>query len=515
MKVFYGKYLVWIPLVFVCGFFLFRSVYFPVHDFANYYFGGVFLSEVHFSASVYFPYSFNKAISEMGHQGIFASYAPNSPFLAFVFAPFSLLPLSVAKIIFNAGSICLFLLSLKRLVSFYRIDPVFVLLIPVLFLIPLKNDILFGQVYFLLFFLIAESWLAYQQNYFKLSAFLLAFAILLKVFPVLLVLIFVFKKDIRYLFFVVVFLSVLVLLSIIFTGIDIWIFYLSEVLPKASNGEISEAYVTNYQSVFMFFKELLVWNKTENPNAFFNVPILFLALILAFKIILIAIGFYITRKANNSLFVIAYWLLAMVLISPYGSTYTFILLLLPYFSLVRSPLSNPKKAMGCFLLFVVCNIPVSSVTHFPFSYFRLLALLLFFWILISWVLYTIEIRYVFAVTISAFLLMVLFRKNESVNSDYALEKPPILIYDYVMSGNRLTYFYWNENGGNTLEITLDSVISETAEMRQNQVFYHNRQLTSDNSNKIKPVIVGDKTLLYLSDYERGIGFYTLRKMKIN
>lgn len=515
MKVLYGKYLVWIPLVFVCGFFLLRSIYFPVHDFANYYFGGVFLSEGHFYSSVYFPHSFNKSISEIGYQGIFASYAPNSPFLAFMFAPFSLLPLSVAKIIFNSVSICLFLFSLKRLISFYKIAPVFVLLIPVLFLIPLKNDILFGQVYFLLFTLIAESWLAYQQNYFKRSAFLLAFSILLKVFPILLILIFVFRKDFRYLCFLVLSLSVLVLLSIIFTGIDVWFFYFTEVLPKASKGEISEAYVTNYQSVFMFLKELLVWNKTENPNAFFNVPVIFMALVLAFKIILITIGFYITRKANNLLFVIAYWILAMVVISPYGSTYSFILLLLPYFSLVKSPLSNTKKAIGCFLLFLVCNVPASSFTLFPFSYFRLLTLLLFFLVLISWLLYTIEIKYVTAVTISVFLLIVTFRKNETVSSDYALKKSPILIYDYVISGNRLTYFYWNENGINSKIINLKSEISEAAEIKKDQVFYHNRQLTSDSSNKLKPIIVNKNTLFYLSDYDRGIGFYTLRKMKID
>jgi hypothetical protein len=102
-----------------------------LHDFANYYYGGALLEGGRFNPSVYFPADFNKAIIKLGGRDIFASYAPNTPFLALLFMPFSLLPAMVAKLIFNLGSLLLLLRSVHRLTTFYKIEPVYLLLIPV------------------------------------------------------------------------------------------------------------------------------------------------------------------------------------------------------------------------------------------------------------------------------------------------------------------------------------------------------------------------------------------------
>ena len=220
-----------------------------------------------------------------------------------------------------------------RLVLFYNIKPVYLILLPILFFIPIKNNLLFGQVYFLLFFLLSESWLAYEKKQFKTMAIFLGFAILLKVFPVLLVLLFLFKKEFKPLLFTVLFCGILTAITIAFTGLEIWLFYFKTVLSKASDGEIATAFVDNYQSVFMFLKRMLVADVVENPNAIIVIPQLFPALLLGFKVALLAIGFYISRKTSDSMLVISYWILAMLLLSPYGSTYTFILLIFPYLAM--------------------------------------------------------------------------------------------------------------------------------------------------------------------------------------
>jgi len=166
----------------------------------------------------------------------------------------------------------------------------------------------------------------------------------------LLVLLFLFKKEFKPFIYTLISCSVLVLITAFFCGFDVWLFYIENVLAKASNGGIASAYEVNYQSVYMFLKELLVFDTTENPNAFFNHPLLFSALVLAFKIGLIAIGYSISKKAANSLFVFSYWILAVILISPYGSTYTFILLLFPFITLAKSDLPNLKKVVFFALL---------------------------------------------------------------------------------------------------------------------------------------------------------------------
>ena len=76
------KYYPFLPLLLLCGFYICRAVAFPIHDFANYYFGGYFLREHTFTANAYFPYLFNKEIVTLGYSPLFAGFAPNTPFLA-------------------------------------------------------------------------------------------------------------------------------------------------------------------------------------------------------------------------------------------------------------------------------------------------------------------------------------------------------------------------------------------------------------------------------------------------
>ena len=102
MKKVFLKYYVFLPLLLLCFFYAYKAIAFPIQDFANYYFGGTFLAEENFNSDVYFPYEFNKAISALGYQNIFASFAPNTPFLALLFSPFSfIIPALVNVCIFT------------------------------------------------------------------------------------------------------------------------------------------------------------------------------------------------------------------------------------------------------------------------------------------------------------------------------------------------------------------------------------------------------------------------------
>lgn len=518
MKVIFTKYYGLIPVLLLCIFCTYKAINFPIHDFANYYFGGLFLEENHFTTAIYFPYYFNKEIVALGYQPIFAGFAPNSPFLALLFCPLTLLPLATAKLVFNCISVALFIYSLGRLISFYKINPVYVLLLPVLFLVPIKNNLLFGQVYFLLFFLLSESWLAYEKKQFKKTAIFLSLAILLKVFPLLLVLLFLFKKQFKPFIYTLIFCVILVLITTPFCGLHVWEFYIQNVLIKASNGGIASAYVLNYQSIYMFLKKILVFDVTQNPDAIFNYPELFSALLVTLKIVLIAIGFYVSKKVTDSLFVLSYWILAMILISPYGSTYTFILLLFPYLVLAKSELSNFKKAPLLVLLFLINNLLLRFFINnpFPFSYLRLFILVLFFLVFLSIIYKNVNWRIVFITSIVPMFLLLILNKNKLQNSSYFLKKnSPLLIYDYKISNNQLTYFYWNENGQNAKSIPFETQYSSLVELKENQVFYNKKQLTFDKDNKRKPMLINGNRILYLSDYDRGIGFYTLRKLDLN
>ena len=518
MKSIVSKYYGLIPMLLLCVFYVYKAIDFPIHDFSNYYFGGTLLANGNFTTDIYFPYWFNKEIASLGYYGLFCSYAPNSPFLALLFYPFSFLTLASAKLIFNCLSVFLFCFSLIRLINFYKVKSIYIVLLPLLFFVPIKNELLFGQVYFLLFFLLSECFLAYEKEQYKKMAFFLSLAILLKVFPVVLLLVFVFKKQYKPLFYTFVFCFLFFGISTLFTGFDVWLFWFNSVLPKASNGEIATAFVDNYQSVFMFLKRLLVFDEVENPKSFFNFPILFTSLVLAFKIGIITVGFYISKQITNILVVVSYWILAMILLSPYGSTYTFILLLFPYFYLAKAAITITKKAMFFGLLFLLNNLFLKFFidNSFPFSYMRLFFLIIFFSCFILFFFKLIQWKWVGLVSVVSLSLLFLLKENNVIKSNlFTRKKFPILIYDYTISNKQITYFYWNEKGENKQNITLCKSNHIPLELKNNQIFYHKKQLTFDNSNKLKPVLINDKLVVYLSDYDRGIGFYTLRKIEIN
>jgi hypothetical protein len=510
------KYYPFLPLLLLCFFYGYKAMGFPIHDFSNYYFGGKLLEGGNFNSRIYFPYEFNRAISNLGQQGVFASYAPNTPFLAFFFIPFSWLSVATAKMVFNGFSIALFIFSIYRLFSFYRINPKFALLIPVLFLLPIKNNLLFGQAYFLLFFLLAEGWLAYEGEHWKRMAFFWSLAILLKVFPVALLLFLLFKKQGKAIFYLMLFGFSLLGISLFFTGTDIWQFYLNEVIPKSSNGEIATAFVPNYQSVFMFLKQLFVFDIIENPKAIFNYPILFSALMLAFKIGLLAFGYFVSKIRYNVFFAFSFWIFVMILASPYGSTYTLILLLFPFFTLVKSDVSNIKKVAFCTLLFLICNLPLSVfiTNNFPFSYLRLFLLMLLFILFLIELEQKINWKIIAVAALVPMILLLIFKKEENIKSHIMLPDAPILIYNYIIANDNLLAECKDstKRDGEVMPFNCNTV--RPLHLKENQVFYNNQQLTFDKSNKLKPMLIDNKYILYLSDYGRGIGFYTIRVIRL-
>ena len=106
------------------------------------------------------------------------------------------------------------------------------LLIPVLFFVPLHNNLLFGQAYLLLFVLLLEGYIAYKKGRVILSSFLWAIAILFKLFPVLIVLFLLLRKKYRNIAYLAITGCLLLLLSICINGVAAWKFYLCNTITR-------------------------------------------------------------------------------------------------------------------------------------------------------------------------------------------------------------------------------------------------------------------------------------------
>ena len=499
----------YIFIAIICSAFIYQAIDFAPHDFSNYYFGCRFLSEGHFTQKIYFPHIFNQEIAALGYKNIFVSYAPNTPFLALFFYSFSFLSLASAKVVFNILSLGLFIYSIRNLFEHYQIKAVYLFLIPLVFLVPLRNNFLFGQVYLLLFFLLTEGFLAYKNERFLKMGIFWGIAILLKVFPVLLVGMLLFKKKFKAIVYLSSACIVLLGFSILISGFDIWSFYFNTVLPKSGNGEIAGEFVQNYQSMFMFLKYVFPTNIAT-----------FSTLLFLFKIIILVLSYFVSKQEKSELKLFSFWIIISLLLSPYGSTYTNLLLAFPMLFFARKNNFN-FKSIYIIILFLLINsisIPYFSGFNPPFSFPKLWLLLALFFILIKEELQHINwkksLLFIIPITVLYFFLIV---PEEEIKSPNSISKENILTYDYTVKNGVLIYTYWTGKGENikTTDILIKSIDTSSVSLINNQIFFKNKQVTFGNDHKLKPSIINGNQLLYLSDAKKGIGFYSLYKTPIN
>jgi hypothetical protein len=498
-------------------FYVIPSPSFPTHDFGNYYFSALMISEGIFTSEIYFPFHFNQTIADLGYLNEFLSFAPNTPFLALFFVPLTIFQPETAKLIFNLISLVLLLISVKRMGDHLNLNWTYILFFPIVFFIPIKNNLLFGQVYFLLFFLLTEGFIAYHKNQFVKMALWWGLAIVLKVFPVVLIGFLIFKHRFKAIIYLLVSLTILILLSVISTGSSPWEFFFTEAIPRFNNGEIAGAFVDNYQSLFMFLKRILVFDALDNPSGFGQYLNEVLGLIFSIKVFLIAVAIIITRKVKGSFFSFSFWLFISLISSPYGSTYSLLVLAFLYFSIGKLEIQNWQKTFIIITLTLLTLESFKSGFSFPFNYVRLYLIIL---LLLGFVVFfksQIPLKKVGLIALfSGGLYFVFLPDRVDFSTRYTNFIMPILTYDYEIRNDKLVYFYWTNATWESVESATQKQIAnpQNVEIIDNQVFYLDQQLTFDHSNKKKATQVNENEIVFLSDKNRGVGFYELRKIKL-
>jgi hypothetical protein len=496
------KYIYLLPFIIIGIFFISQSYKSPIHDYGNYYFGAKIMWNHEFNSQIYFPEWFNNKIVEISKQTYYHSFAPNSPFLALFYLPFTFLEIGISKLIFTSFSLILLILSLFRLFKFLDIDNRYFAVLPILFLLPIKNNILFGQTYFLILVLLIETFISLEKKKSIKAGLFISLAICIKVFPVFLIPYLLIKKDWKSIFYIALFTSIFIGITLFFVPIESWIFYVTTVLKKASNGEISGEIVSNYQSLHMFLK-------SEFTN--------YKSYLLGCKIALILSAVYYTIQNKNSLHNYTVWLLLSVAFSAYGSTYSLLIFIWLFISIAKSNVNFRWKVFWLILLFLICNVPIHYFENitFPFNYIRLLLLFLLGSSLIFYIRKQLPVVIVlfFGGLISA--IHVLFFQKEKVNYEKVIpNEKELLITDYQLKNNQLTYNYWTHEGLKTKKIFYKTNTVQDLEIKENQVYHNQKSITNEFSFKKKAVLIDNKYILFLSDYDRGIGFYDLKKIHL-
>ena len=256
---------------------------------------------------------------------------PLTPFSTLVMWPLVTVPALGAKhawIIANLAllvPLCWFIHSLTGL-SYRRIALV------VAFSFPLQRNLLYGQYYVLLLVLIVAACWCYVKEHYVLSGALIAIAAACKIFPVLLVVLFLQRRNWRAVASFAVTGIGAAALSITVFGWSVNRTYLHQILPWALHGEAMEPYIPS-ASISSILHYLLLAEPQWNPHPWHNSPLLYALLQPALQMLLLAPAILLVRRNDRTSEQITLeWiglLTASLTISTAAASYHFVLMVFP------------------------------------------------------------------------------------------------------------------------------------------------------------------------------------------
>ena len=499
---------------------LINSLKISMSDFETYYYSSIMGFDERFKLLIFQPVELcNYVKNVLEIKGFYAGFT-HPPNICFYYYPFTLMDVFNAKLLNNLISILLFIFSLKRLVLFYKIEAKYLVLLPIVFYFPFRSNIYFGQFYFILFFLLSESLLALENKKYTLSSLMLSLAIVTKVFPVFLILFLLITHPIKVALKVISFCTFFILISIAIQGTSIWKLYLLDVFPRTNFGEIHASFSYYFQTFFLFFKMMFVYDELRNPLAIYDSYSMFLISVIIVKsaILVFAVNATLRNKSHN-LYNYGLWLLCSLLLLPNCNTYTMIFIIFAlFFYLNKYQHHFILVAFVFIIVFYISWVPAYKMMHMNYllRYSKLIFMMLLFVVLIKtegvhWSnkLSLLTIGFVILTTFNLF-----FKERYSPSKYVIVENKPELISRLYLKNDLLYYAYWSPDG----EIHCATEIKDTikhasfVKLLNNQLYFNGKKITSTKDLKLSPVFVNNE-IYYLSDFNQGYGFYTIRKIE--
>jgi hypothetical protein len=262
-------------------------------------------------------------------------------------------------------------------------------------------------------------------------------------------------------------------------------------------------------------KNLFVYDEVQNQRVFINSMPVFIILMALYKAAVLACCVGLTlQKKTTSFIAFAGWITASLLLSPNGSSYSLILLLIPLLALANSKAVYVYAGMA--LVFFICFISVQALVQWPlllqFPRFYLMLLFFALILLVAGARFPLKTGFVlFALLLLADLPKLFAPKD---NSTYLLKQKLPLVFDYTIKNNRLVYYYWDEKGPHETitNYAVQEASTDEVYIQNNQLYYKDRQLTLTPDRKQQVMLINNTDIVYLSDKGLGFKFYTLRRI---
>lgn len=488
----------------------------PLGDFANNYFGSYFYTQGVDLKEVYDIFLFNMGVRNQQITNVYLNYNVLPPSNLLFFIPTTIFSPKTSKLVFNIFSALLFLHSIYLLIVSERLKKI-TLLLACGFIAAIASNIFQGQVYLVLSALIVYGYVLIKKGSVNRGLVLWSIAAVLKIFPIILVFYFIQQAQWRRVLQFVSIILVITLIAFIAVPSDIWQLYLFDILPRVMLNQLNDPFAQSYQSMSVLLRKMFILDTVLNPDVLWNMPDLFYALDIVFKLI-IALGVWsLSKQVNDTLFTLSIWLWFAIAISGYSTVYALILLF-PMAVWLSSDLKRHWFAL--ILLLTAVNLPVYFFDELQvgFQFPRLWLFLMLFTTLV----YSYGVRLNILAIAGILIIGVLRFSSYSSPAEGVLVETDTkrrLIKSLGIHEDGFILKTFDADGAGNMYFELDAPILSYDTMKvkvvDNRLWLSQKLLLESNGLIKTPILVNQTDVYFLSDYGRGVGFYALRKIAVD
>lgn len=300
-------------------------------DFPNYYMAARLVHERYDTSRMY---EWSWIEREKDHRGVdirVIGLLPITPFSTLAILPLTQLTPLAAKHIWILLNLAFLLpigwmLQLMTELSYRRIG------LAIFLSFPMYRNLLYGQFYILLLLLLIAACLSYVRGYRALSGALVAIAVSCKVFPLLILVFFLLRRDGRALVSAVITGISAAAVSIAIFGINANRIWLEEILPWVMHGEGLGTYTTT-PSISGILHCLFLSEPQWNPHPWHVSPVIYALLAPTLQMLVLAPAILLVcREDKSQTRILLEWsalLTAALAISTIPASYNFVLMVLP------------------------------------------------------------------------------------------------------------------------------------------------------------------------------------------
>ncbi len=362
-------------------------------DFANYYTASRIVREGRSIEPAYRDFSwFQKQMDREGFERQVGGFIPHPPSTALLFLPLTFLDPLTAK---RAWTLLNLVFALLIILLLTKLSGLNWLLAAILFMssgAALINNLLFGQLYLLLLLSILLGLYLLRSGYPVAAGLCLGALLPIKYVALPWIALLLWQRQWKVLLGAAGATLALLLLTLWAQGPQPFDTFLNEVLPRHLRGEIQDPFSTRFQSFNSLFRRLFLAEPTLNPKAALDAPfLLFLFKNLTFWMLagvtgLVLAGTRFSSESHRFLFRMGLLPVIVLLLSPGGATYHFLLLCITAVFYVRIllDLGRARAATAVAAWLVLVNLPhylrlewLAQGWWTPAAYSRLWLLLLF------------------------------------------------------------------------------------------------------------------------------------------